>query len=49
MIECASPERGNTMLADDIADRERLIVALDLPDTASARQMVERLGDTVGF
>ena len=37
------------MLADDIADRERLIVALDLPDTASARQMVERLGDTVGF
>ena len=37
------------MLANDIADRERLIVALDLPDTASARQMVERLGDTVSF
>ena len=37
------------MLADDIADRERLIVALDLPDTASARQMVERLADTVSF
>jgi orotidine-5'-phosphate decarboxylase len=37
------------MLANDIADRERLIVALDLPDTTSARHMVERLGDTVAF
>ena len=29
--------------------RDRLIVALDLPDAAQARAMVERLGDTVSF
>jgi orotidine-5'-phosphate decarboxylase len=28
---------------------EKLIVALDLPDVAQARKMVERLGDSVGF
>ena len=32
-----------------IAARDRLIVALDFPDPAAARQLVERLGDTVGF
>ena len=29
--------------------RERLIVALDVPDMAHAKRMVERLGDTVSF
>lgn len=29
--------------------RERLIVALDLPDLEQAKAMVERLGDAVGF
>ena len=32
-----------------IAPRERLIVALDLPDIAAARALVERLGDSVVF
>ena len=32
-----------------IPARDRLIVALDLPDLASARDMVARLGDSVGF
>ncbi|MCP4382548.1 MAG: orotidine-5'-phosphate decarboxylase [Hyphomicrobiales bacterium] len=32
-----------------IPDRQRLIVALDLSDVASAEQMVERLGDSVDF
>lgn len=34
----------------DIADpRDRLIVALDLPDVASAERLVERLGDAATF
>jgi orotidine-5'-phosphate decarboxylase len=32
-----------------IPSRERLIVALDVPDIASARALVERLGDGVAF
>jgi orotidine-5'-phosphate decarboxylase len=32
-----------------IPARERLIVALDVPDPAEARRFVERLGDAVGF
>ena len=28
---------------------ERLIVALDVPDAAQARQLVEKLGDAVRF
>jgi orotidine-5'-phosphate decarboxylase len=32
-----------------IAPRDRLIVALDLPDVAAAEAMVARLGDSVGF
>ena len=32
-----------------IAPRDRLIVALDLPDVAAARALVSRLGDTVSF
>jgi orotidine-5'-phosphate decarboxylase len=32
-----------------IPPRERLIVALDVPDAAQARALVERLGDAVGF
>ncbi|MGH8688599.1 MAG: orotidine-5'-phosphate decarboxylase [Burkholderiales bacterium] len=32
-----------------IANRERLIAALDLPDAAAARALVERLGDAVHF
>ena len=31
------------------AARDRLIVALDLPDVATAKAMVERLGDSVSF
>ena len=30
-------------------DRDRLIVALDLPDVAAAERMIARLGDSVGF
>ena len=33
----------------ELALRERLIFALDVPDAASARQWVERLGDSVQF
>ena len=33
----------------DTADRDRLIVALDLPDLRVAEAMVDRLGDSVGF
>jgi orotidine-5'-phosphate decarboxylase len=33
----------------DIAPRDRLIVALDLPAIAQAEAMVTRLGDSVGF
>ena len=32
-----------------IANRERLIVALDVPDAAQARAYAERLGDAAGF
>src|SRR6185437_1930620 len=32
-----------------IAPRDRLIVALDLPDVAAAEAMVARLGDSVTF
>jgi orotidine-5'-phosphate decarboxylase len=32
-----------------IDPRDRLIVALDLPNTAAAQAMVERLGDAVSF
>ena len=32
-----------------IPPRERLICALDVPDAAAARRMVETLGDTVTF
>jgi orotidine-5'-phosphate decarboxylase len=37
------------MTAFSNAPSEKLIVALDLPDVAQARKMVERLGDSVGF
>ena len=33
----------------DITARDRLIVALDLPDVTAAEAMVSRLGDTVSF
>jgi orotidine-5'-phosphate decarboxylase len=37
------------MKPSKIALRDRLIVALDLPDVASAEAMIARLGDSVGF
>jgi orotidine-5'-phosphate decarboxylase len=37
------------MLRTNIAPRDRLIVALDLPDVAAAEAMVGRLGDSVTF
>jgi len=37
------------MPPSDIAPRDRLIVALDLPDVAAAEAMVGRLGDSVTF
>lgn len=37
------------MTASTSAPSEKLIVALDLPEIAQARKMVERLGDSVGF
>lgn len=36
-------------LAGSLAARDRLIVALDLPDLAAARDMIARLGDSVSF
>lgn len=33
----------------DVAGRDRLIVALDVPSVGEARQLVSRLGDTVTF
>ena len=36
-------------MTSDIAARDRLIVALDLPDVAAAGAMVARLGDAVSF
>ena len=37
------------MTASTINPRDRLIFALDVPDAAAARQMVEQLGDAVTF
>jgi orotidine-5'-phosphate decarboxylase len=37
------------MQPETIAPRDRLIVALDLPDIAAAEAMVARLGDSVSF
>src|ERR1700720_2255539 len=37
------------MQPPDIAPRDRLIVALDLPDVAAAEAMIVRLGDSVTF
>jgi orotidine-5'-phosphate decarboxylase len=37
------------MPTTDIAPRDRLIVALDLPDIAQAEAMIARLGDSVSF
>lgn len=37
------------MAPADTPDRDRLIVALDLPDIRVAEAMVDRLGDSVGF
>jgi orotidine-5'-phosphate decarboxylase len=37
------------MQASSIAPRDRLIVALDLPDVGQAEAMIERLGDAVSF
>src|SRR6476659_5794565 len=37
------------MQPSDIAPRDRLIVALDLPDVAEAEAMIARLGDSVTF
>ncbi|MBT8421882.1 MAG: orotidine-5'-phosphate decarboxylase [Gammaproteobacteria bacterium] len=37
------------MKPKDIADTDRLIFALDVPDTDSARALVEQLGDAVTF
>src|SRR4030081_2845060 len=37
------------MLPSKIAPRDRLIVALDLPDVAAAEAMIVRLGDAVTF
>ena len=37
------------MTSADIADRDRLIVALDLPSLDAAEAMIARLGDSVNF
>jgi orotidine-5'-phosphate decarboxylase len=37
------------MQPSDIVPRDRLIVALDLPDAAAAEAMIARLGDSVAF
>jgi orotidine-5'-phosphate decarboxylase len=36
-------------MSNPIADRDRLIFALDVPTAAEARAWVDRLGDSVGF
>lgn len=36
-------------MAENLAPRDRLIVALDLPTAAAAEAMVDRLGDSVGI
>src|ERR1700710_2864573 len=38
-----------TMRPETIPDRDRLIVALDVPGVAAAEAMIERLGDSVTF
>jgi len=43
-----TPERL-TVTPKDIANQDRLIFALDVPDTRSARRLVEQLGDAVSF
>ena len=43
-----SPDRS-WLSTKPIPAGERLILALDVPDVAEARRLVERLGDTVGF
>jgi orotidine-5'-phosphate decarboxylase len=40
---------SSLLSSKSIPSRERLIVALDLPDAVSARRLVERLGDAVSF
>ncbi len=40
---------ASSLAPSSIASREKLIVALDVPDVAQARKMVELLGDSVGF
>lgn len=37
------------MTPKDIANKDRLIFALDVPDTDQARALVEQLGDSVSF
>jgi len=44
-----APDIPSTASRRDIAQRDRLIVALDLPTPAEALALVERLGDAVGF
>ena len=36
-------------MSDAISPRDRLIVALDVPGAAEARDMIARLGDSVSF
>jgi orotidine-5'-phosphate decarboxylase len=49
-VPTAAPEgHRKAYVPKDIPARERLIFALDLPDVASAKTMVERLGDAVQF
>src|SRR5208283_682158 len=40
---------ASSLARSSIASSEKLIVALDVPDVAQARKMVELLGDSVGF
>src|ERR1700692_4429913 len=47
-MQLSNIARGN-MQPSTIAPRDRLIVALDLPDVAAAGAMVARLGDSVTF
>ncbi len=43
------PDTAARNSASPIATRDRLIFALDVPDTDSARRLVEQLGDSVTF
>jgi orotidine-5'-phosphate decarboxylase len=49
MSEAGSEARGTIASFHAIPARERLIFALDVPDAASARRLVELLGDSVAF